>query len=162
MSNTIKYKLDDFENAEECVLIGIISSAPDYSVCWHINKQLELNLSRAKDISFATVNKSKKEALPNLFSEHVEDKIVDTNISLHHVFKYLDEYNYCDYFFIANKGTLVNLEPSLKRVNYFLEIIGNNTEIAEELVFSLNAIEPIEMAYLIGTESIINKLQLLV
>ena len=162
MSNTIKYKLEDFESADDCILIGIISSSPDYNICWHINKQLQINLSRAKDLKFTMLTKNKKEELPNLFSAQLEEKKIETNISVHHVFKYEDELNYCDYFFLANKGTIVNLEPSLKRVNYFLEILGNNTELADELVFNLNAIEPIEMAYFIGKESIINKLQLLV
>jgi hypothetical protein len=54
----------------------------------------------------------------------------------------------------------VNLEPHLKRVTYFFEVNGMKAENKEQLIADLNAIEPIEMAYFIGKESIINKLHL--
>ena len=63
---------------------------------------------------------------------------------------------------MVNKGTRINLEAQLKRVTYFLEISGVVAENSEKIIFDLNAIEPIEMAYIIGKESLINKLQLLV
>lgn len=163
MSNTIKYKLDDFTEAEECVLIGIISSAPDYTICWHINKQLNLNLCRCADVKLEVIQKSKKEALPDLFSD--QDQIANQDLSsfsAHHAFKFIDEQFFSDYYLIANKGTRLNLEPQLKRVSYFFEINGIKSEDADQFLFELNAIEPIEMAYVIGKESIINKLQLLV
>ena len=59
MSTTIKYKLDDFAEANESILIGIISSSPDYTVCWHINKQLQINLSRCADLKFDVIQKNK-------------------------------------------------------------------------------------------------------
>lgn len=164
MSNTIKYKLDDFTADEESILIGIISSAPDYNICWHINKQLQINLSRCADIEIKIVNKKKPEATPDLFTDQEEketEKKIQDN-SLHHVFKYSDEQLYSDYFFIANKGSKSNLEPQLKKVNFFFEVTGIKAENPDQLIFDLNAIEPIEMAYLIGKESIINKLQLLI
>jgi hypothetical protein len=162
MSGTTKYKLDDFTHEDESILIGIISSAPNYTVCWHINKQLQINLSRCKDLCFDVVQKNKKNAIPDLFSTEETEQHQHLNPSEHHVFKYLDEQLFSDYFFIANKGTQVYLEPQLKRVTYFLEINGVNSSNAEQIIFDLNAIEPIEMAYLIGNEGIINKLQLLV
>jgi hypothetical protein len=160
MSNTIKHKLDDLAGEDECVLIGIISSALDFTVCWHINKQLNINLSRTEDIKFEVINKSKKIFVPDLFTREEKTQTQEKIFSHHHVFKYLDDNLFSDYFFIVNKGTSLNLEPQLKKVNYFLEINGKNAENAEQLIFDLNAIEPIEMAYIIGKESIINKLHL--
>jgi hypothetical protein len=160
MSNTVKYKLDDFAEAEDCILIGIISSSPDYTVCWHINKQFQINLSRCPDVKLNITKKDKKEATIDLFSEQVENVNKAFNVSEHHVFKFIDEQFYSDYYFITNKGTRLTLEPQLKRVTYFFEINGMKAENAEQIIFDLNAIEPIEMAYLIGKESIINKLQL--
>ena len=160
MSNTIKHKLDDLAGDDECVLIGIVSSAPDFTVCWHINKQLKLNLSRAQDLKFEVLKKNKKTFVPDLFTKEEEKQTQENGFSYHHVFKYLDDILFSDYFFIVNKGTSLNLEPQLKKVIYFLEINGKNAENAEQLIFDLNAIEPIEMAYIIGKESIINKLQL--
>lgn len=162
MSNTIKYKLDDFAEDDDCILIGIISSAPDYTVCWHINNQLQLNLCRSADVKLELVKKQKKAPEPDLFSVQYEAPLEQTNSSAHHVFKFMDEQFFSDYYLIANKGTRLNLEPSLKRVTYFLEVKGIKAENPEQLVFDLNTIEPIELAYLIGKESIINKLQLLV
>ena len=162
MSTTIKYKLDDFAEANESILIGIISSSPDYTVCWHINKQLQINLSRCADLKFDVIQKNKKETLPDLFSEQEDLSVQEPAYSVHHVFKFLNEQLFCDYYLIVNKGSRVNLEPQLKKVTYFLEINGVNAENTEQIIFDLNAIEPIEMAYLIGKESIINKLQLLI
>ncbi len=162
MSTPTKYKLDDFAETEESMLIGIISSAPDYTVCWHINKQLQINLSRCADIKFDVLQKNKKVTTPDLFSS--EEKVDNTqqNYSEHHLFKFIDEQLFSEYYFIVNKGTRINLEPQLKRVTYFFEINGVIAENTEQIVFDLNAIEPIEMAYIIGKESLINKLQLLV
>jgi hypothetical protein len=162
MSTTIKYKLDDFAEANESILIGIISSAPDYTVCWHINNQLQINLSRCVDLKFDVIQKNKKEVLPDLFSAQENLSVQEPAYSEHHVFKYFNEQLFCDYYLIVNKGTRVNLEPQLKKVTYFLEISGADTENIEQIIFDMNAIEPIEMAYLIGKESIINKLQLLI
>jgi hypothetical protein len=162
MSNTTKYKLDDFAEAEESLVIGIISSAPDYTVCWHINKQLQINLTRCPDLKFSILQKNKKAVLPDLFSLQEQPEAKQENFSEHHIFKHIDEQLFVDYYLIANKGTQLLLEPQLKRVTYFLEINGSFTENLEQLVFNLNAIEPIEMAYFITRESIINKLQLLI
>lgn len=160
MSNTVKYKLDDFAEADESVLIGIISSAPDYTVCWHINKQLELNLCRCTDVKIELVQRLKKSTSPDLFSTQTKDDDESISHSLHHAYKFIDEQFFSDYYLIANKGSSINLEPQLKRVTYFFEVTGMKAENADQLVFDLNTIETIEMAYLIGKESIINKLQL--
>ena len=162
MSNTTKFKLDDIAEAQETLLIGIISSAPDYTVCWHINKQLHINLSRCENLKFSALQKSKKVSLPDLFSAEEKENNAETDHSEHHLFKFIDEQLFSDYYFMVNKGTRINLEAQLKRVTYFLEISGVVTENSEKIIFDLNAIEPIEMAYIIGKESLINKLQLLV
>jgi len=160
MSTTIKYKLEDFEADDESILIGIISSAPDYTVCWHINKHLKIDLRRCEDVHLQLIKKTKKNTAPDLFTSQVEELKSELNVSAHHVFKYIDEQLFSDYYFIANKGTRTNLDLQLKRISYFLEVNGIKADNAEQLMFDLNAIEPIEMAYLIGRESIINKLQL--
>jgi hypothetical protein len=162
MSQTTKYKLDDFLPAEDCALIGIVSSAPAYNLCWHLNKQLNIELFRCPDINFEIVQKAKKYNGPDLFQQEEEIVSEHKTFSLHHGFKYNDESLYSDYYLISNKGTLVNLEPSLKKVNYFFEIVGTQSQQAEQLVFLLNSIEPVSMAYLIGQESIINKLKLII
>jgi hypothetical protein len=162
MSTTTKYKLDDFAETDESILIGIISSAPDYTVCWHLNKQLQINLTRCDDIKFDFLQKNKKVIAPDLFSLEEQADKTPLNCSEHHLFKFIDEQLFSEYYFIVNKGTQINLEPQLKRVTYFFELNGVITENSEQIVFDLNAIEPIEMAYIIGKESLINKLQLLV
>ncbi len=162
MSTTTKYKLDDFAETDDSMLIGIISSAPDYTICWHINKQLQINLSRCDDIKFDVLEKNKKVTTPDLFSSETKTVNAALSYSAHHLFKYIDEQLFSEYYFIVNKGTRINLEPQLKRVTYFFEINGVIAENTEQIVFDLNAIEPIELAYVIGKESLINKLQLLV
>jgi hypothetical protein len=115
MSNTTKFKLDDIAEAQETLLIGIISSAPDYTVCWHINKQLHINLSRCADIKFSALQKNKKVSLPDLFSSEEKADNTETDHSEHHLFKFIDEQLFSDYYFMVNKGTRINLEAQLKR-----------------------------------------------
>ena len=162
MSNTVKYKLEEFADADESILIGIISSVPDYTICWFMNRQLNLNLCRTADVKMELIKKHNRSTGPDLFTAQEDEVNNDHNFSSHHVFKYIDDQDFSDYYLIGNKGTHTFLDPILKRVSYFLEVKGKNAENADKLVFDLNAIEPVEMAYLIGRESIINKLQLLV
>lgn len=162
MSNLTKHKLDDFLPAEDCALIGIVSSAPAYYLCWHLNKYLKLKLYRCKDISFEIIQKTKKFNGPDLFQQEAEIVSESKVFSEHHAFKYHDESLYSEYFLIANKGTKANLDPALKKVNYFFEIVGVQSQHAEQLVFSISSLEPVSMAYLIGEESIINKLKLII
>lgn len=160
MSNFTKYKLDDFEETNDSVLIGIVSSAPDYNICWHINKLLQLKLYRCDDIKIELASKVKKSPVIDLFSAELADETEPQNFSMHHAFKFIDEQFYSEYYLISNKGTQGYLENSLKKVNYFFEINGVKSENHEQLIFELNTIEPIELAYFIRSESLISKFQI--
>ncbi|HRG59656.1 MAG TPA: IPExxxVDY family protein [Bacteroidia bacterium] len=160
MSNLTKYKLDEFEETNDAVIIGIVSSAPDYTLCWHINKLLQVNMFRCKDIKIELISKIKKSQVINLFSDEVKDEIENTHLSFHHAFKYIDEQFFSEYYLITNKGTQGFIENSLKKVNYFFEINGIKSENHEQLVFDLNSVEIIELAYFIGNESLISKFQI--
>lgn len=160
MSNTTKYKLDDFEEANDCVLIGIVSSAPDYTICWHLNKLFQINLYRCEDVEIELLSKQKKETAIDLFSDQSIEINQEKKISSHHIYKFDDEQFYSEYYLISNKGTQIYLDPALKKVNYFFEIAGLKSENHEQLIFELNSIEPISLAYFIKNESLVNKLQL--
>jgi hypothetical protein len=107
-------------------------------------------------------SKNKKVQRPRSISAGSRNRFREQSFSEHHAFKYHDESLYSEYFLIANKGTKANLEPALKKVNYFFEIVGVQSQHAEQLVFSISSLEPVSMAYLIGEESIINKLKLII
>jgi hypothetical protein len=162
MSNTIKYKLEDFAESNECVLIGIVSSVPDYTICWHINKLLNINLYRCADAEIEMIQKSKKHDPIDLFSAEIDQTKETKSYSSHHIYKFYDEQFYSEYYFLANKGTQLHLDASLKKVNYFLEIVGMKSENFEQLIFELNSIEPISLAYFISHESLLNKLKLVI
>lgn len=164
MATIKKFTLEEFDDNDACLLIGIISSSPDFTLCWHINKHLNLNLKRIhKEIEIPLAKLPKKAQPPDLFNEIIEDNTPTQNISSHTFFKCSNEAFYTDYFMITNKGSKAFLVPDNKKVNYFLEIKGPKAEEdADELLFAINAIEVIEMAYLIDIKSLTSKLQLII
>ncbi len=156
MTGIVKHKLSESE--EESTLIAIVSSSPGYSLCWHMNKLLQWNLYRTKDCAIEIIEKkNQKLKVQNLFSEENDFVNQGKEYSIHQAFKYSDEAQFIDYYFMSNKGSKTYLEPIHKKVSFFLEIFGNHTESPEELIFKLNTLDIVDLAFIIPQESIINK-----
>jgi len=123
----------------EFILIGICSQLDDYKLCWHLNKQLEIDLIRdVNDIS----------------SLHQKKK-VDIFFSL---FNHIDTENDLHYSIISNKSLSVNLIPEQKQTDYFLKIVGE-TELLdqEKIVKKIKQIENVITAFSIDINSLKSK-----
>ena len=166
MSSPIKkYTLDDDIENTEGYTIGIITSLPSFTLCWHINKLLSINFIKVKDLELNLKPVKKKPELPSLFAG-TEDEIFDEkneNTSFHSAYKYSNESLFANYYLIANKGSKTVLWAEMKKINYFFTIdcIPNEIKV-DELIFQLNNIESVEIAFEAGNYCMIDKLQLAV
>lgn len=161
---TKKITLENSVNNSDGYTIGILTSMAGYTLCWYINKLLKLNLKREKDLSIILVKQKTKISAPSLFDEMViETNTENKNESLHVVYKYEDKSLFTNFYLIENKGTKALLMAENKQVSYFFTLENFPSEyIKEELLFQLNSIEAIEMAYEMAEYSLIDSLQLAV
>ena len=98
MSKKLSKNIDYFEDYH---LLAIVSHLKDYSLCYHINIELKLDLIKYEDLIFAL-----PPVKENSFSwYYFEDNISRTT-----------------YYLIGNKGATGSLIPSHKTVDYFLLI----------------------------------------
>lgn len=87
-------------------LIGICSHHPDYRICWAINEQLDLQLTKSQD-PFCVSNKK-----GGIVSEHS-------------FYEWYDDSNHIEYYFIKNKGGGKFLIPEKPQIDYFLILREN-------------------------------------
>lgn len=92
----------------EFVLIGISCQEDDYKLAWSINNDLDLTLSKKKDISIF----NKKYSETQNFS----------------VFTHNDETNLTSYNLISNRCKNGFLIKEYNKFDYFLQIYGEQTE----------------------------------
>ncbi len=117
------------------VLTGIISSLPDYRLCWYLNGVLALNFAKAQDIAIT---------LPEL---HIQQSFSR--------FVFEEEITMSAFWVIQNKAAGNFLLPELKQVDYLFMIKGNyyRTKIRsiEKLlksIMEIQAIIPIDTSQL--------------
>ena len=108
-----KYTLE-IEYDYDFVLIGISSHEKDYRICWAINNQLGLNLTKTDALEI----KDKKQDEPSHFS----------------LFSFELPDEFMEYFIIANRSEKGLLIPEQKQVDYFFIIRG---EIEDEKVMEM-------------------------
>ena len=98
MSKKLSKNIDYFEDYH---MLAIVSHLKDYTLCYHINTELKLDLIKYEDLVFPI-----PPAEENSFSwYYFEDSISRTT-----------------YYLMGNKSDLGNLIPSHKTVDYFLLI----------------------------------------
>lgn len=123
-------------------LIGICSHEKDYRVCWALNKQLGIELSKTNDLELT----EKKASAPSKFS----------------MFTFNDEEKYREYSILGNKSANKLLLPEHKQVDYFLMIkSGLNEKEKEELVKKIKELSIVLTAYSIEPENLKSKQNLL-
>lgn len=99
-----RYRLDvDFDF--DFPLIGISSSLKDYRLCWQINRALNIELCRQKDLLVSN-EKKRQEAYFNLF-------------------QFEDAIDFLRYFLIANKSAGSLFIPELKQADFFMMLRGD-------------------------------------
>jgi|SaaInl85LU_5_DNA_1037374.scaffolds.fasta_scaffold00986_9 hypothetical protein len=99
-------------------LVGICSHHPDYRLCWALNEQMSLRLTKANE-PFCVSNKK------------------GGVVSEHSFYEWFDETNHIEYYFIKNKGGGKYLIPEEPQIDYFLVLRENYLLDISELVADL-------------------------
>lgn len=121
-------------------LIGISCHAKDFRLCFELNKLLEIDLTRAKDLEIISKNTTGNYAL----------------------FEYIDEDNFLDYYLISNRGEKGFLIPEHKTIDFLLQLKGaTNEEIEEELISKICSLSIVLTAYQIDVDSLKSKQNLI-
>ena len=114
-------------------LIGISCHEKDFRLCYELNKHLDIDLTRIKDIEINTKKLSAK------FS----------------YFEFHDEENRMDYYLISNRSEQGMLLPEQKSTDYLLQLKGvTSDEIVEELITKICSISLILTAYKINVNTL--------
>jgi hypothetical protein len=121
-------------------LIGISCHAKDFRLCFELNKLLEIDLTRAKDLEIISKNTTGNYAL----------------------FEYIDEDNFLDYYLISNRGEKGFLIPEHKTIDFLLQLKGaTNEDIEEELISKICSLSIVLTAYQIDVDSLKSKQNLI-
>lgn len=130
-----KFVLDIIEEYD-FNLIGISCHSKDYRLCWELNKALNIALERTDDYQL------EKSSFP--------------------FYEYLDEDNYLEHYFIANKGNAGFLIPEQKTVDYFLISKGNISDsLTDDFICKINAISLVLTSFKIDPNQLKSKQNLL-
>jgi hypothetical protein len=129
----MKHRLE-FEFDYSFLLFGISCRVPSYTLCWHINKKLGLNMG--------------------LIGEH---EVIRKKLSSHHLL-YQEvaetEEGQNVWSLVANQGTQGALLPEYKTLDYFLTIEAEPEPDATEIRDALREIRPVLACYTIEPEEI--------
>lgn len=108
-------------------LIGIVSAARDYRLCWFLNNAFLLGFVKNNDLEFDAGEQGMR-----YFS----------------IYTHIDTHTETEYHFIRNKGTEGYLIPERKETDYFWLInrrLPENEEL--KIINTLNKLEVVQAAY---------------
>ncbi len=123
-------------------LLGIASHLPDYRLCWSINRQLGLELTKS-DQALKTLQK---------------DKLTFVSFD---VFCYVNEENQVEYNLIDNINDGIRLIPEQKQADYFLMIRGLPQSELKPLQLSINKIDQVLTTFPVEVTELKSKEKLL-
>jgi hypothetical protein len=122
MAKKAKYTLS-LEPELDFELIGISCHQTDYRVCWALNVQLGIQMTKAKEPFMVSGKKG----------------VVS---SIHSLYEWEDEQNFSSYHLIKNKDKNKFLIPEQSQLDYFFVIKGGMNEI-DDLVTQIKEISGI-------------------
>ncbi|MFN0274436.1 MAG: IPExxxVDY family protein [Chitinophagales bacterium] len=137
-----KKKLVFTHQVQECLSIGIVSPLKDYRLCWFVNKCLEIELLKIRDVIVRQPGKKKD----NSFAR----------------FKYNHPLTHSVFYILQNKDAGGFFLSEMKQADYLLFIKGNyylehSNEIMEKLksVEEIHAVIPIDITSLKSKHNIL-------
>lgn len=149
-----KLVLDDFTEDLSFSLIGIHCNLEDYKLAYMLNKYLEINLRRKEtDLQF------NNGANYSIFEWENEKELKTWNF-ISNIYKHETEaFNGMGSLFSNEITTrILTLVPEYKKVNYFLKMSDEMQPLKETAILKkIQAIPQIVTAYLIDTEQLISK-----
>ncbi len=126
----------DFDQDLDCLLIGILSGARDYKLCFEVNRKLGLELSRLDDLAISTGRPGSQTVHTRFESRKSGEE---------------------RYFLLSNRDTdnTGSFIPEMRNVDYFMVIAGmaSNFEI-KNMVASIRTIEVVTGAFEINPEDL--------
>jgi hypothetical protein len=136
-----KYTLE-IEYDYDFVLIGISSHEKDYRICWALNNQLGLNLTKTDALE-------------------IKDKKQD-ELSHFSLFSFEQPDEFMEYFIIANRSEKGLLIPEQKQVDYFFIIRGEvDDEKVMEMVKQIKDSNLVQTAFRVDVNALKSKQNLI-
>ncbi len=130
-----KFVLDVIEEYD-FTLIGISCHSKDYRLCWELNKTLNIELERTTDYQLEKASFS--------------------------FYEYIDEDNFLEHYFIANRGDNGFLIPEQKTVDFLLITKGNVSDsLTDDFTCKINAISVVLTSFNIDPNKLKSKQNLL-
>ncbi len=136
MSKVLLSLEDDFD----FILIGISCHTKDYRLCWKLNKVLNSDLVRTKDLE-------------------ISRKGEVTSFSF---YEFIDEDNYLEYYLISNLGNNGYLISEQKKVDFFLMLKGNTSaNQIQDFICKINSLSLVLTSFKIDPTQLKSKQNLL-
>lgn len=131
-----KFTLDtDPEDHIDFLLIGIVSHAKPYRLCWNLNKTMHFNLvSTNEKIEISNARKK----------QHF----------VFEIYNYNDEESRINYYLIPNKSGTGYLIPELKHVDYILMLKENLTADINLIIDQIRQSDQVMTCFEINTEEV--------
>lgn len=130
-----KFVLDIIEEYD-FTLIGISCHSKDYRLCWELNKTLNIELERSTDYQLEKSSFS--------------------------FYEYIDDDNFLEHYFIANRGDTGFLIPEQKTVDFLLITKGNISDsLTDDFTCKINAISVVLTSFKIDPNKLKSKQNLL-
>ena len=155
MSTVSTYKLSEELCAEDFILIALHSSLEDHALAYALNNELKIKLSRSREDFELSENNS----FPVFeWKDEINDRdwILIPNLNVKE-----ENLNRQDLFENVMSQTVHHLIPEHKEVDFFLKIEQGDESLDEELMKHILTIPNIVTAYLVDTEQLKSKYNLI-
>ena len=152
-----KLDLDEFDEIDYH-LIAIHTTLEDYRLAYFINQHLPINLSKSKEEILISIKEGETQFSRFYFDD--EDNFISWNLiqNKNEVIGQKEKINQ-DLFSNSSQevATKVFLLPELKKVDYFLKIESDDDLEIEAIVKKLKTIKSLSTVYVVETETIKSK-----
>jgi hypothetical protein len=152
-----KLDLDEFDEIDYH-LIAIHTTLEDYRLAYFINQHLPVNLSKSKEEILISIKEGETQFSRFYFDD--EDNFISWNL-IQNKNEVVGKKEIANQDLFSNSAqevaTKVFLLPELKKVDYFLKIESDDDLQINEIVKNLKSIKSLSTVYVVDTETIKSK-----
>jgi hypothetical protein len=152
-----KLDLDEFDEIDY-YLIAIHTTLEDYRLAFFINQHLPTNLSKSKEEILISIKEGETQFSRFYFDD--EDNFISWNL-IQNKNEVIGKKEIASQDLFSNSAqevaTKVFLLPELKKVDYFLKIESDDDLQINEIVKNLKSIKSLSTVYVVDTETIKSK-----
>ena len=151
MSSVNTYKLSEELYTEEFVLIAVHSSLEDHAIVYALNNHLKLKLHRSKyDLELTGIGNFPVFEWKDEINDRFWTLIINNNVKE-------EQWNEEDLFQNEISHTISHLIPEHKEVDYFLKVEQGDECLEFDITKTLLSIPNIITAYIVDTEQLKSK-----